>query len=73
HLKFNNTIAKAVAELNLPKEHDPSVYRFHADLFLSGFECIVLILRKVLTTYYPTLHLELVRYVVHPGRGGYKL
>ncbi|KAJ7170936.1 armadillo-type protein [Mycena crocata] len=73
HLKLINSIAKAVADLNLPKENDHSAYRFHSDLFLSGFERIVLISRKASTTYYPTLHLELARYVVHAGRAGYEL
>ncbi|KAJ7120226.1 hypothetical protein C8R44DRAFT_921266 [Mycena epipterygia] len=53
HLKLINTIAKAVAEPNLPKEHAHSA----------------LISRKTSTMYYPMLHLELVRYVAHAGRG----
>ncbi|KAF7374602.1 Drf-GBD domain-containing protein [Mycena sanguinolenta] len=73
HLKLINAIAKTAAELNLPKEHDHSAYRFHADLFLSGFERIILISRKASTTYYPTLHLELARYVAHCGRANYEL
>ncbi|KAF7336852.1 Drf-GBD domain-containing protein [Mycena venus] len=73
HLKLVNSIAKAVADLNLPKDNDHSAYRFHADLFLSGFERIILISRKASTTYYPTLHLELARYVAHCGRAGYEL
>ncbi|KAJ7261715.1 armadillo-type protein [Mycena haematopus] len=73
HLKLINAIAKAAAELNLPKEDSHSAYRFHADLFLSGFERIILISRKASTTYYPTLHLELARYVAHCGRAGYEL
>ncbi|KAJ6520877.1 armadillo-type protein [Mycena vulgaris] len=73
HLKLINAIAKAVAELNLPKDHDHSAHRFHADLFLSGFERIILISRKASTTYYPTLHLELARYVAHSARAGYEL
>ncbi|KAJ7126744.1 armadillo-type protein [Mycena epipterygia] len=73
HLKLINSIAQAVAEMNLPKDNEHSAYRFHADLFLSGFERIVLISRKASTTYYPTLHLELARYVAHSGRAGYDL
>ncbi|KAJ6532087.1 armadillo-type protein [Mycena capillaripes] len=73
HLRLINSIAKAVAELNLPKDNDHSAYRFHADLFSSGFERIILISRKASTTYYPTLHLELARYVAHSGRAGYEL
>lgn len=38
-----NSIAKCVADLNLPKEHDHSAHRFHSDLFLSGFERIILV------------------------------
>ncbi|KAJ7762045.1 armadillo-type protein [Mycena maculata] len=73
HLKLINAIAKSVAELNMLKDNEHSAYRFHADLFLSGFERIILISRKASTTYYPTLHLELARYVVHAGRAGYEL
>ena len=29
--------------MNLPKEHDHSAYRFHADLFVSGLERIILV------------------------------
>ena len=32
-----------VADLNMPKEHDLSAYRFHYDIFLSGFERILLV------------------------------
>ncbi|KAJ7707408.1 armadillo-type protein [Mycena rosella] len=73
HLKLINAIAQAVAELNLLKDNEHSAHRFHADLFLSGFERIILISRKASTTYYPTLHLELARYVAHAGRAGYEL
>ncbi|KAF8183389.1 armadillo-type protein [Pholiota molesta] len=50
-----------------------SAYRFHTDLFLSGLERIILISRKASTTYYPTLHLELARYIAYAGRAGYEL
>ncbi|KAF5337944.1 hypothetical protein D9758_013127 [Tetrapyrgos nigripes] len=73
HLRFINAIAKAAEDLSLPKENDLSAYRFHADLFLSGFERLILISRKASTTYYPTLHLELARYVVLAGRAGFEL
>ncbi|KAG7098442.1 hypothetical protein E1B28_000393 [Marasmius oreades] len=73
HLKLVNAIAQAAADLNMPKEHDLSAYKLHSDLFLSGFERIVLISRKASTTYYPTLHLELSRYVVYAGRAGFEL
>ncbi|KAF7312586.1 Drf-GBD domain-containing protein [Mycena indigotica] len=73
HLKLVNAVCKIAADLNLPKEDDHSAYQLHADLFLSGFERIILISRKASTTYYPTLHLELARYVAHAGRAGYEL
>ncbi|KAF8896485.1 armadillo-type protein [Infundibulicybe gibba] len=73
HLKLLNAIASNVADLNLPKDHDHSAYRFHSDLFLSGLERIILISRKASTTFYPTLHLELARYIAHVGRAGYEL
>lgn len=43
HLKLINAIAKSAHELNLSKEHDMSAHRFHADLFASGFERIILV------------------------------
>ncbi|KAG6853991.1 hypothetical protein C0991_011855 [Blastosporella zonata] len=73
HLKLLNAISKATADLRLPKEHDHSAYRFHTDLFLSGLERIILISRKASTTYYPTLHLELARYIDHAVNAGYEL
>ncbi|KIL67542.1 hypothetical protein M378DRAFT_159355 [Amanita muscaria Koide BX008] len=73
HLRLINVIATCVAELEMPKDHELSAYRFHSDLFLSGFERIILISRKASTTYYPTLHLELSRYVDHANRAGYEL
>ncbi|KAJ7476149.1 armadillo-type protein [Mycena latifolia] len=73
HLKLINAIAQGVAELNLPRDNEHSAHRFHTDLFLSGFERIILISRKASTTYYPTLHLELARYVAHCARAGYEL
>ncbi|KAF8071848.1 armadillo-type protein [Lyophyllum atratum] len=73
HMKLVNAISKAAADLNLPKDHDHSAYRFHSDLFLSGLERIILISRKASATYYPTLHLELARYIDHAVRSGYEL
>ncbi|KAF9264158.1 hypothetical protein L218DRAFT_253035 [Marasmius fiardii PR-910] len=73
HLKFINAIAQAAADLSMPKEHDLSAYRLHSDLFASGFERIILISRKASTTYYPTLHLELARYIVYASRAGFEL
>ncbi|KAG1804946.1 armadillo-type protein [Suillus plorans] len=73
HLKLLNAIAKSVHELNLPKEHDMSAHRFHSDLFASGFERIILISRKTSVTYYPTLHLELSRYIAWAGAAKFEL
>ncbi|KAF9243471.1 armadillo-type protein [Melanogaster broomeanus] len=63
HLKLVNAISKSVHELNMSKEHEMSALRFHADLFSSGLERVILISRKASTAYYPTLHLELARYI----------
>lgn len=38
-----NAIAKAAADLNLPKDNELSANRLHSDLFLSGFERIILV------------------------------
>ncbi|KDR78820.1 hypothetical protein GALMADRAFT_137817 [Galerina marginata CBS 339.88] len=72
-LKLVNAISKSVEFLNMPKENELSAYRFHTDLFLSGFERIILISRKASTTYYPNLHLELARYIAYATRAGYEL
>jgi len=42
-LKLVNAISKCVEPLNMPKDHEYSAYRFHMDLFLSGFERIILV------------------------------
>ncbi|KAJ3830049.1 armadillo-type protein [Lentinula raphanica] len=73
HLKFINAVAKAAADMNLPKDHELSAHRFHSDMFASGFERLILISRKASTTYYPTLHLELARYLVFAGQAQFEL
>ncbi|KAH9957444.1 armadillo-type protein [Russula dissimulans] len=73
HLRLLNAFAKAAHELNLPKEHELSAHQLHLDLFLSGIERIILIARKASTTYYPTLHLEIARYVNLAGLARYEL
>ncbi|KAI0076019.1 hypothetical protein K474DRAFT_1313687 [Panus rudis PR-1116 ss-1] len=73
HFKFLNAIAKAAQDLNLPKEHELSPHRLHSDLFMSGIDRILLVARKASTMYYPTLHLEIARYVKAVDRAGYEL
>ncbi|KAI0950755.1 hypothetical protein AcW1_007982 [Taiwanofungus camphoratus] len=73
HFKFINLAAKAAQNLNLPKEHEHSAYQFHNDMFLSGIERVLVMARKASTTYYPTLHLEIARYVNAAGRAGFEL
>ncbi|TRM64293.1 armadillo-type protein [Schizophyllum amplum] len=73
HLRFLNTLAKCAGDMKLPKDDELSAFRFHQDLFDSGFERILLIARRASVTYYPTLHLELARYVAHAGSAGYEL
>ncbi|KAI0789852.1 armadillo-type protein [Abortiporus biennis] len=63
HFKFLNAVAKIASELKVPREHELSAYNFHKDMFLSGIERVLLIARKASTTYYPTLHLEISRYI----------
>ena len=43
HFKLLNAVAKAAADLKMPKENDHSAYRFHSDMFLSGIEKILLV------------------------------
>ncbi|TFK50027.1 hypothetical protein OE88DRAFT_1736314 [Heliocybe sulcata] len=73
HFKLINAIAKCAADLQLPKDHDHSAYRFHQDLFLSGLERMILIGRKASTVYYPTLHLEIARYISSASRAGFQI
>ncbi|KAF8843694.1 hypothetical protein BDN67DRAFT_944797 [Paxillus ammoniavirescens] len=73
HLKLVNAISKSVHEMNMSKEHEMSAHRFHADLFASGLERIILISRKASTAYYPTLHLELARYLQWAGLARFEL
>ncbi|KAA1467753.1 hypothetical protein DENSPDRAFT_847772 [Dentipellis sp. KUC8613] len=73
HFKLVNSVAKAALELNYPKEHELSAHRLHTDLFLSGIERILVIARKASTTYYPTLHLELARYIALVGQARFEL
>ncbi|KZT52327.1 hypothetical protein CALCODRAFT_502444 [Calocera cornea HHB12733] len=63
HLRFINATAKAAIEQNLPSTSELSARRFHEDLFASGLERILAIIRKASATYYPTLHLEIARYI----------
>ncbi|KAF9493166.1 hypothetical protein BDN71DRAFT_1450718 [Pleurotus eryngii] len=73
HLRLINSIAKSTEDLNLPRDHEHSAYRFHTDMFLSGLERIIAISRKASTVYYPNLHLELSRYIAMVGRSGFEL
>jgi hypothetical protein len=73
HFRFLNALATAVHDLNMPKDHELSAFQFHTDLFLSGFERILLVARKASTTYYPTLHLEIARYAAHAARARFEL
>ncbi|KDQ19339.1 hypothetical protein BOTBODRAFT_436133 [Botryobasidium botryosum FD-172 SS1] len=63
HLRLVNLLCTSAADLDLPAENDMSAHKLHSDLFVSGFERILVTVRKASTTYYPTLHLELARYV----------
>ena len=43
HFRLLNAFAKAAYDLNLPNEHELSAIKLHEDLFLSGFERILLV------------------------------
>ncbi|KAJ8503524.1 hypothetical protein ONZ45_g10778 [Pleurotus djamor] len=73
HLRLINALSKCVEDLNLPKDHEHSAYRFHMDMFLSGIERIIAISRKASSVYYPNLHLELSRYIAFVGRSGFEI
>ncbi|KAG8776965.1 hypothetical protein FRC12_000609 [Ceratobasidium sp. 428] len=63
HLKLVNAISRIATDLQLPPTDEMSAHKFHDDLFASGFERILATARKASTTYYPTLHLEIARYI----------
>ncbi|TDL25630.1 hypothetical protein BD410DRAFT_784664 [Rickenella mellea] len=73
HFRLINAFAKSAADGNLPKDNEQSAYRLHSDLFASGIERVLLIARKASIAYYPTLHLEVARYVTLAGLAGYEL
>jgi hypothetical protein len=43
HFRLLNAFAKAAHDLNQPNEHELSAHKLHEDLFLSGFERILLV------------------------------
>ncbi|BEI80026.1 hypothetical protein CcaverHIS002_0105550 [Cutaneotrichosporon cavernicola] len=58
HFKLMNSLASSLAE-----ENPSDARQLHQDLMMSGMDRILVTMRKASTTYYPTLHLELARYV----------
>ncbi|CAE7176245.1 unnamed protein product [Rhizoctonia solani] len=63
HLRLINAIARIAADQQLPPSDEMSAHKFHSDLFASGFERMLATARKASTAYYPTLHLEISRYI----------
>ncbi|KAH8916703.1 hypothetical protein BT69DRAFT_1228051 [Atractiella rhizophila] len=66
HFKLINALARTCPS-------DTDAYRFHHDLFESGLERILMTLRKCSTTYYPSVHLELARYIDLARKAHYDL
>ncbi|WWC61630.1 uncharacterized protein I303_104214 [Kwoniella dejecticola CBS 10117] len=58
HFKLLNALCKFQAI-----QDKEEALKLHEDLMSSGMDRILVTLRKASTTYYPTLHLELARYV----------
>ncbi|ORY23137.1 armadillo-type protein [Naematelia encephala] len=58
HFRLLNALCE-----NLAAQSPRLAGQLHYDLFASGMDRILVTLRKASTTYYPTLHLELARYV----------
>ncbi|SCV73429.1 BQ2448_7355 [Microbotryum intermedium] len=56
HFRLINALANACPTPDM-------AFAFHQELFESGFERILLTLRRASLVYYPTLHLELSRYI----------
>ncbi|EJD48988.1 hypothetical protein AURDEDRAFT_112727 [Auricularia subglabra TFB-10046 SS5] len=72
HFRLLNACALAALDLRVPRDHPHSAHKFHADLQASGIERIVATARKASTAYYPTLHLEMSRYVSLAARSGFE-
>ena len=45
HFKFINQLCAVATQMNMPRDHEHSVYNFHSDLFLSGLERIIMVSR----------------------------
>jgi len=73
HFRFINSLARVAAELDLPPPDEASAYKLHSDLFASGIERIIATTRRASTSYYPTLHLELARYIALATAAKYPL
>ncbi|KAG9015207.1 hypothetical protein FRB94_004326 [Tulasnella sp. JGI-2019a] len=73
HFRLLNTLCRAAADLQLPASDEQSAYQLHVNLFESGLEKIILTSRKSSTTYYPNLHLEIGRYIVHANQARFEL
>ncbi|KAG8859288.1 hypothetical protein FRB96_004503 [Tulasnella sp. 330] len=73
HFRLLNTLCRAAMDLQLPATDETSAYQLHVNLFESGLEKIILTSRKASTIYYPNLHLEIARYVVHATQARFEL
>ncbi|WOO84564.1 GTPase-binding protein rid1 [Vanrija pseudolonga] len=63
HFRLLNDVSS-----HLAGEDAKDAQKFHTDLIASGLDRILVTMRKASTTYYPTLHLEMARYVDHLKR-----
>ncbi|KAG8752387.1 hypothetical protein FRC11_008402 [Ceratobasidium sp. 423] len=73
HLRLLNAISRIAADQQLPPSDEMSAHKFHSDLFASGLERILATARKASTAYYPTLHLEISRYIQHTQEARFEL
>ncbi|ORX36928.1 armadillo-type protein [Kockovaella imperatae] len=60
HFRLLNRFCSQMA-----REDPEKATHLHGELLMSGLDRILVTMRKASTTYYPTLHLELSRYVAH--------
>ncbi|CAG7849173.1 SubName: Full=Uncharacterized protein {ECO:0000313/EMBL:CCA68783.1} [Serendipita indica DSM 11827] len=73
HFKLLNAIGRAAADLHLPADNELSSAKYHHDMFMSGIEKILATSRKASTVYYPTLHLEIAKYIQLVREAGMEL
>ncbi|CDR99391.1 hypothetical protein [Sporisorium scitamineum] len=75
HLKLINAIAGALVQIKSHQLPRPTMtaLEFHSSLFASGVERVLATLRRASQHHYPTMHLEVARYMCLARQAGFAL